>query len=107
MSMKYHGYRFLTRILTAQPHESLKGVIQLGTRFQLLEAGKLFIAIKDLVDITSYTIPIVAVAGCCWTNSHSVLWIQGYLVNTWCRKARTLVPFLKPENTTGEQRRGQ
>lgn len=104
MSVTYHGHSFLTRTLTAQCHESLKGVIDLGTRFQLLEAGKLIIAIKNLVDITSHTIPTVAVAGCCWTNSHSVSWIQGYLVNTWCREARTLVPVLKPENATGEQR---
>ena len=70
MSVTYHRHSFLARALTAQSHEPLKGVIDLRARFQLLEAGKLFIAIKDLVDITSYTSPTVAVAGCCWTNSH-------------------------------------
>ena len=86
MSVKYHGRSFLTRTLTTQSHESPEGLIDLRTRFQFVEARKLFVAIKDSADIASYTVSTVAVAECCWTNSHGGVWIQGYSVNTWCRK---------------------
>ncbi len=97
MSVTYHGHNFLSRTLTAQSHEPIKGVIDLRTRFQLVEAGKLFIAIKHLVDIASHTIPTVVVAGRCWTTSHGDSKLQDYLVKTWCRNARILIPVLTPE----------
>ena len=90
MSVEYHGRSLLTRTLTAQPHEPPEGFIDHGTRFQFVEAGKLSVAIKDFADIASYRISTVAVADCCWTNSHGGLWIQAYSVKTRCKKCNDL-----------------
>ena len=97
MSVEYHGHSFLTRTLTAQPHEPPKGFIDLWAWFQLVEPGKLFIASKDLLDIASHEISTVAVADCCWTNSHGGFCIQGYSVKTWCGKCNDFGPRLEAQ----------
>lgn len=102
MSVKYHGRNILTRTLTAQPHEPPEGLIDLRTRFQFVEAGKLFIAIKDLLNIASHAISTLAVADRCWTNSHGVFWIQGYSIKTWCRKCNDFGSLFSATRETGD-----